>query len=497
MATSTLARSASAAGTLASAHIGDRAFVAGTGAATALAVCVAGVTLTREPLWQDEVLTVAIAGHPLGEFLGLLPGRQNGILFDLALWPIVQLGGTDAQWVRLPALLAFGAAAALAALVGARLASRSAGLVAAFLLALHPFAVFYAQEARPYTFVVLFTLLAAWTLLRALERASIARWLAYGLSTVGVAYSHDLAIVALLAHPMLLIGRARRVWLEWTASLLVTLVPALAVLLSFVPDDLGSGALQWVPEVDGREILTTLSALSAGKVAAAAGLIVLAAGSAVLVRRNPAVLSLRSVGFVAIWLIAPLAVLSLVSLVRPVLVPRFAISGVPALCLALGMAVTLLRPRLGLAAAAVVAAAFLTVSIRQLVELNKPDWPGVAADLQPARRTGEPILVVGDARSSIDALLYYTPSFGVARDRLVFSENDTARLPKQLVNADQPTSELARLVGGGSFWLVRQGFIPDESRRQLDSFLAGCTIRSDRTFRGDVRVEQLWRCARG
>lgn len=224
----------------------DRGFALGVVAIVGVALGLGGWFLTREPLWDDELDSLALAGRPFGELLGTLPEEHNGALFHLALWPIVHAGRTGSAWLRLLALIAFAAAVALCALVGARLAGRAAGLVAAGLLALNPFAVAFAHEARMYAFALCLSLLAAWALLRALERPSATRWAAYTLSLAAAGYAHDFALLTAAAHPFLVWGvRRSGAWRGYVAALggaLVLLLP-LALLAA---SDWGSNPLYWV-----------------------------------------------------------------------------------------------------------------------------------------------------------------------------------------------------------------------------------------------------------
>ncbi len=82
---------------------------------------------------------------------------------------------------RAPAFLAALASIALLALWLARLGAPLPGLAAAALLVLHPWHIRYGTEGRAYTLSLLFALLAAASLGRALERRDWRAWLQHGL----------------------------------------------------------------------------------------------------------------------------------------------------------------------------------------------------------------------------------------------------------------------------------------------------------------------------
>jgi 4-amino-4-deoxy-L-arabinose transferase-like glycosyltransferase len=101
--------------------------------------------------------------------------------------------------LRLPALVAAVAAVALLALLLARLGFPRAAPVAALLLALHPLHVRHGAEARGYGFVVLFTIVGAWFLLRALRGGRWRDFLAYAASQLLLLWTFPLAVYVPLA----------------------------------------------------------------------------------------------------------------------------------------------------------------------------------------------------------------------------------------------------------------------------------------------------------
>jgi mannosyltransferase len=475
---------------LAAAQVARRTFHAGLGLCALAGLALGAATIAREPLWNDEIATIAVVERPLSEFLAQLPDRQNGMLFDIVLWPLVQLFGPSAAVARLPALLAVALAVVVCGLVGARLGGRMVGLLAAALLALHPAVVYYAQEARPYGFVVLFAVVSAWTLLRALDRPSVGRWIAYVLSLAALVYSHDFAILILLAHPFLVLGHPNRA--ARRGFMLALGIPALLVipLLVFIPADWGQSALYWVPDPSLDQIRAT-SGLLAGRQGFAIPIALVLAWALISpTARQRAADVVESVprvyAFLGIWLIAPIAVLYLVSQFTPVLVPRYTIASVPALCLALALALALLRPRYALILAALFAAAFLVRSIDDDVELSKTDWPAAASYLESSAAPGDSIVVVGDALHHANALFYYGPGLGVSRDHLLWTREDRERLPDRFV-----------LVGGGgsgeelldvprrseNAWVVLSNFVSNDVQADLDRLFAACESTRTQEFR--------------
>jgi mannosyltransferase len=113
------------------------------------------------------------------------------------------------ELLRAPALLAGVATIPLAYALGARLAGRLPGLVAAALVAFSPFLIFYSSEARGYQVVLLLAGLSTLALLNAAETGRSCWWAAYAACSCLAMYTHytaafvlaGQALWALWAHP--------------------------------------------------------------------------------------------------------------------------------------------------------------------------------------------------------------------------------------------------------------------------------------------------------
>jgi 4-amino-4-deoxy-L-arabinose transferase-like glycosyltransferase len=103
------------------------------------------------------------------------------------------------QLLRIVSLLAGTASVPLTYLVGLRTVGRRAAAVAATLVALSPFLIFYSPEARAYALMMFLVLASTLALLKALERQRVAWWALYaGLSCAAI-YTHYTALFVLAA----------------------------------------------------------------------------------------------------------------------------------------------------------------------------------------------------------------------------------------------------------------------------------------------------------
>ncbi len=192
--------------------------------------------LGTKPLWFDETWSVFIARQPLEEIPRLLRLYDtHPPLYYLLLHFWMGLFGTGEVAVRLPGVLASVVAVGGTFFLAQRVAGARVALLAAFLLAVSPFQVTAAQEARTYPFITLFGVGAAYALWRALEDSRSRYWLAYaGCLTLAI-YTHHFSLLLVpaygayvLLHPQT--RAAWRRWILWTVAAGLTYLPIVPVL---------------------------------------------------------------------------------------------------------------------------------------------------------------------------------------------------------------------------------------------------------------------------
>ncbi|MCP5060742.1 MAG: hypothetical protein GY937_28940 [bacterium] len=120
---------------------------------------------------------------------------------SLGAWRLIDRPSTrmvSEPAVRLPAFLAGLAAVVALALLVREIGTPRAGALAAWALAIHPWHLRYASEARGYSLMVLGVPLGLWLLLRAVERGTWGRWAAYGVTQFMMLWALPLAAVPVL-----------------------------------------------------------------------------------------------------------------------------------------------------------------------------------------------------------------------------------------------------------------------------------------------------------
>lgn len=153
-----------------------------------------------ESLAEDEFLSYGeVHGRSFFDVLEQVRGgvEQHPPLFFVLAWAAETVTGSG-EMVRLPSLVGGVAIIPVIYLLGARTVGRPAGLAAAAFMALSPFAIFQAVEARPYGLLAFFAGLSTLCLLVALERRRWQWWVVYGIASAGLLYTHNFGIFVLV-----------------------------------------------------------------------------------------------------------------------------------------------------------------------------------------------------------------------------------------------------------------------------------------------------------
>lgn len=193
--------------------------------------------LTYQPLWWDEGWSLYFATTNAGAMLQLTAVDIHPPFYYLLLHLWIKFLGPSVVSVRLLSVFVGTATVALVCVTGRRLLGAKGGLLAACLLAVSPFHIYYSQEVRMYGLVTLLGLAAFY---QALDkgwvdaRLSWGVWLGYVLAASAALYTQYYAAFLLLGlnlAALLRWFRARR----RTRDLLLWLGAQLAVIVLFLP----------------------------------------------------------------------------------------------------------------------------------------------------------------------------------------------------------------------------------------------------------------------
>jgi hypothetical protein len=154
-----------------------------------------------DSVYADELSTLYIVkGRSLGDALSIVSSdaEVSPPLSFIASWLFAKLGSAP-ELIRLPSLIAGTMTIPLTFLVGRRAMNEVVGLIAATIVALSPFMVYFSTEARGYALAIVFVVASTLALLRAIDDRKRGWWIAYAIFSVLAMYSHYTATFPLLA----------------------------------------------------------------------------------------------------------------------------------------------------------------------------------------------------------------------------------------------------------------------------------------------------------
>ncbi|HWH05266.1 MAG TPA: glycosyltransferase family 39 protein [Gaiellaceae bacterium] len=177
--------------------LAGRWFLGGVAAIATATLAFLLLQLMAWPPHEDETLALFVGRHPLDGLLQVVLDERGGApLHFLLAWVIVHLG-LGLEGLRLLSALLAVASLPLVALLGARLAGRLPGLVAAAVAAPSWVLLFHGVYGRMYSLFLFTSLLSYLALLAALRRGDARGWSLWALAILATIASHPYGALVL------------------------------------------------------------------------------------------------------------------------------------------------------------------------------------------------------------------------------------------------------------------------------------------------------------
>lgn len=274
--------------------------------------------------------------------------RQNGPLYYFLLRGWVALAGPTEYALRFFSLLFGVLCVPLTAALGIRLLGRTAATVAAALMAVSPYMVWYGQEVKMYTLVPALVLLALYGLRRGMDEGG-AWWAVPVVATALLLYTHIWGALLIPLQILWLLLEGPRWRPHWRGALIgmaLLTLPYLPLALWQIPAVLIRRETGFPYHPLGEMALILLNGWSTGILGrgwpwgplACGGMAAL--GMVLGLFRPP---FRRTALFLAFWLTVPLLILWLISLRQPLFTDRYLIWTAPAFYLLIGQGWSALR----------------------------------------------------------------------------------------------------------------------------------------------------------
>ncbi|MDX5931172.1 glycosyltransferase family 39 protein [Acidiphilium acidophilum] len=387
-----------------------------------------------KPFWLDEVFTVHRASRPLAGVIAHSLAHHHTPVFFLIEHAVIALSGSAGPFALRLVPAIFGAiTAGLVFAIAWTIGGRAGAWLAGLFMALAPLQVGFAQEARSYTMMTAVILLGLWGLIlltRSPARRPLTGWLAYAAGTLGALWTLGDAlpwlIAANLAMGVAILPRVpdrSRFLLRWATVQIGIIAAAIPVYLAILraEHDHVMRSFGWIPPLSWRSgwadaaslygirdaTMVTMRLLPTPLGAVAILMFGLAGLGAWHLRDRAASLITLAIAFLAL----PVT-LALVSLIHPVLLPRYLLwSAAPFFVLA-GIGIEAFGPRLRTSLAAA-ASILLVVNLLPYYHAEtKPRWDEAATILAQRIAPGDMLLVSDGAAP---AMLAYETA-GTAAD---------------------------------------------------------------------------------
>ena len=441
----------------------ERIELLGLGGAALLLTVLSLHQLGRYSFWRDEVASVLYSAAPLSDLL-VIVGRNRDVVdvpfmatYSLLLHFWLGFSETEAQ-IRLLSVLAGVATTIPIYFIGRRLAGWSAGTLAALVFATAPFVIEWNQEARSYSLAMFASATLTLLLLRALEHASVFRWLLYGLVGALALYVHFFVGFVLATHAAYVL--VTRSW-HPLRPLVAAVVPLgiAALPLPFLIGEYGS-AYSWIRPVTIWEIRHTLEIL-AGGIPVLVAMVALATVAVVSHRRD------RRVGLVLAAALVPIVAAILISVFRPMLQARYLVVCLPLMAILAGVGLAAVRPLAARATAIGALAILLVLAVPAAYrDDHQQDWRSAGGWIAESARAGDRLIVTTWGRREVYYYLGRTEG-GVVPERTGIG-----------AALDEPPDQL---------WVVLTN-PPDVERTVLDKLSARFEYEEARNFGSKVLV---------
>jgi hypothetical protein len=380
------------------------------------------VCVGDQSLWLDEALNWLIATLPLGQGLqAALEVFTHPPLFYLLMHPVALMGQREFL-LRFPSVMFGLIGIPLMYRLGRELPGdpsrkRQVALLAAALLAVNPFSVWFSREARNYELVFLLSLLMLYTFNQVLQGRN--RWAAFVVVSALAYLTHYFTLLLSLAQFMyfLLNFRQRyRLFRRWVLAQAVAFAPLSLWLVALFSEENASMGIGWIPRPTLLTPLLTLwdFALLYAERWLPWGTVILPLFAITLI------LGLRARqrrSLLALWLLVPSSSMLLVSWVmgRYLYMDRYFITSLPAFVLLVARGVMAFPKSLpfrkwfagGTAILLLLASTLSVVQILWDPALAKADWRSVGTLLKENYQAGDRVVL----RMLEDAIPfhYYSP----------------------------------------------------------------------------------------
>ena len=432
--------------------------------------------------WIDEIATLAYLSGSFDHLVAsLLEAATNPPLYFFSLFCIIPWGQSE-FWLRLPSVLWGLLAVPLIYQLGRTSFDRRTGLLAALLLAISPYHIWYSQELRNYAMLTGLAVAVGYFFLKTLDSDGLKWWVGF-IVTSSLAYAtHYYAFllpVSQLVFFILCLRQYRLHFRKWAVAQFVAFLPLIPWLYLLSRQETVAFGVGWMPAPTLLSPFLTLQGFSTGLsdrftilTVFSLGITLLAVGLGMFVPQ-PHTKSSRL--FLVLWLVVPFVLVLVISLRRVFYYHRYFVIVLPAYLTLMCAGATRLRPkipRVALTLALIVIPLLSLWGYPNLSAFPQQDWRAVAQYIRENAESSDIIVVVG----VLDVLVwryYYDGENEVVMRHL----DPITEAKRDLDTIHRPDTRL---------WIIHGGELDRDSRKWLEGHSS--YVVEKRNFVGLVTV---------
>ena len=369
-------------------------------AVTIVAAILRTLFLSSKSLWRDEATSAYRASVPLAELAQQVIGQGNinmG-LYHLSLHFWTALAGSSEISLRALSVVCATATVPMVYAIGRELVDSETGLLAALLMAVNVTCILFAQQARAYAMIAMMVTLATLLFLRAIKNPS--RWRCAGYTILGsaCAYVHLFGSLVFPAHfvALFVFPTTRKTRLRLFVCLAIIAMFSLFEIRLAIGGD--HGQVNWIPPTTVGQVLRLFETFAGllwgiGQNNGSLLFLLYVASVAIAVirgwKRDRA-----SMMFLLSLVLLPIAIALVVSLRKPLFMPRYLFIGLPFFVLLAAFGLRQIQPRPMMAS---LAGLIVLLSLGQdrlyYHDHSREEWRGAIALLASESKPGDILIV--------------------------------------------------------------------------------------------------------
>ena len=422
-----------------------------------LAFFVRAYDLGFEKIWIDEGLTVYLSQKSISDNIrfSLQNGHYPPYHILLSIWE--KFFGYSSSSIRFPSVIFGTISVYVLYLIVTALFNKKLGIYSAIIMALSPFNFYYSQEARPYSYLVMMSLISIFFYIKLINSKNYRYYYPYTIFTLLMLSSHGPGIFTLVfqnVHYLLFVRKNLGKWILTQSILTILFIPLFLVIVKSILIDSKflvvskPGLLTLIKTfyIFTANDLNNSISLIMGSILSLIFSILLLLVIIRIIRyiKKKKYNDVNKLAFLFLWLIIPVLLLIIQSYVFYAFFwQRYVIVSSVGLYVLIAYSITKLKWRMQLLSILTIILLSAGLLYMEYISPNKENWEAVSSFIKSHQQENSVIII--HAPLSVYSFTYYYDQSCFKNDDLtscvkqknVFAVQNVDELPKDLDKYDQ------------------------------------------------------------